>query len=210
MTMAEKESGEAAKEPNLARQAFMRNGAEELRQDMKPELDMCQGVAATDYNEAWSYLIQSASAGNAEAAGYFYMAPPVSADVDTVELQRIWSEHREEYRDMAIRAGNVHVLNAASVLEGMGIGPYGARVQYPPSLYNALKFATALGPLDARRKPGDENPYLDLFRPKLSEQEFADAQREGEQLRETYFQGIKPVDDPQQSGKPRPERCAGR
>jgi len=209
MAMADSETQDAAKEQDPDKASFIRKGVDDLRQEMQPELDLCQGVAESDYNEAWSYLVQSASAGNATAAGYFYTAPPVPADgTDTSDLQSFWSDHREQYRDMAIQAGNVYALNAASVMEAMGIGPYGARVKYPANLYNALMFATAAAPLDARPKQGNGNEYLDMLRAKLSSQQIADAEREGASIREKYFSGVQPIDDMQKAGTLRPERCA--
>ncbi|MBS0319928.1 MAG: hypothetical protein JSR18_05255, partial [Proteobacteria bacterium] len=130
-----------------AKAAYLRADMADTRAMIAPDVAMCQGVAQADIDEAWSYLVQSASAGDGTAAGTFYTAPPTRAFAENSEILDVWLQHREEYRDMAIRSGDIYALQVASMQAISGMGWGGRSRTFPKDMALAVEYATALRPL---------------------------------------------------------------
>ncbi len=199
------ERAKTEKDPKDA--AILKQAAVAWRASLVPDLELCKDVAPADYNEAWSYLVQSASAGNAAAAAAFYIAPPIDNKAENAEVIAAWADHRVEYRDMAIRAGNVYALNAAVIFETFGGGRGVPNNAFEANPYNSLMYMTALLPLIADHASGLDDRLKERYRAQLSPAQFEDAQRDGDALRRQFFANATPVSDVTRADKARPEHC---
>ncbi len=199
---------DAVKNPDPKETAAILKVADAERISLAPELARCEGVSDVDRNEAWSYLAQAASAGNAAAAATFYTGPPTEYFKQNSDVLDFWLEHREEYRDMAIAAGDLYALHQAGGEASMGVGWGGRSREFPKDPALAVTYDTAILPLLADNNAAGKQMALERLAKSMTPAEFEAAQKAGEALRARYFANVQPISNVNRVATFRPERCA--
>lgn len=166
--------------------------------------ELCEGVTASQTDNAWRYLLTAALAGSAAAMSQFLVAPPLSTLGGSAQGWSAYQQYYEDFLDRSIRRGDVRALYTGyfAAETGMGAGGRGVQLQDPR---RALVFGLALLPLVDMRTSQQIQAALPHVLAKVADP--TKAAEEATTLGSGYFGGRAPENISPAMSAVKPEAC---
>lgn len=172
------------------------------------ERALCEGVTSDDANQAWKYLLQAAATGNVAAMSRYARDPGLTTTnpADSAEGWLTYKQNAPTFLNQAVQGGDVMALYFSWWNSATGFSSGGDHV-FQQNPYMAMVYGNAVLPLlDPRR----QNNVIQLnakIQASVPADQLAQAQAEGQRIRDTYFAGAERTPDTIDDSYVPPAKC---